>query len=132
MAYQNPSSLAFSSQVEAHEERLQRIEVSYAGLATSSNEALLKFDFLNKQIIDTTKQLSDQIKSSFDGIDEKLEKTASQLNLVCNRVVTLEDSEKHRKSIIKSFKKYFIPLLIAAASVIATQTGQEVWNWMTR
>ncbi len=110
----------FSEQVtEAHEERLQRLEVDMKEVVTATATTGVKMDHLVEKIdagFATINQRMDEGKVRFEKHDEALTK--------------LQTTEDARASRWATVKKATLPLLAVAAGVIATKGGEHLWTWL--
>jgi hypothetical protein len=119
---------SFSDPVtEIHEERLQRLETGMQNVVTSTALTSQKLD-----------QLSDKISEGFITVNKALEKGAQQFDLhdaalseQQAEIEKLKGVEAARIDRWSSIKKAALPLLAAAAGVIATKGGETFWNWLT-
>lgn len=137
MGYSNGNSAA--QLLEAHEDRIQRVERDVAELAKQSAEAILKINFLCQKVDALGEKMSEKLDSSVHDIAQKVEEIAhtaqraqQSAESLSASVSALEEINTKKEKNWEAIKKIAYPLIIAAASVGATQFGQIAWDWLTR
>lgn len=137
MGYSNGNSAA--QLLEAHEDRIQRVERDVAELAKQSAEAILKINFLCQKVDALGEKMSEKLDSSVHDIAQKVEEiahTAQRAQRAAEELTTsvsaLEEINTKKEKNWEAIKKIAYPLIIAAASVGATKFGQIAWDWLTR
>ena len=138
MGYSNGSNAA-QQLLEAHEDRIQRVERDVAELAKQSAEAILKINFLCQKVDALGEKMSEKLDSSVHDIAQKVEEIAHTAQRaqqsaegLSASVSALEQINDRKEKNWEAIKKIAYPLVIAAASVGATQFGQLAWDWLTR
>lgn len=138
-AYSNGSSSAAQQLLEAHEERIQRVEKEVAELATQSAEAVLKIGFLCQKVDALGDRMEEKLDSSVKDIADNVERIALLAQKAHEATEKLSDSVQELQSVNArraenwaSIKKLLFPLLIAAGSVSATEFGKMAWSWLSR
>lgn len=109
-----------------HSERLRNVEADVSEIKISSAV--------------TTKSLehiAEKITTGFAAVNDRLDKGAAQfeahearLDTQDKEIVKIQDVEKTRQSRLSVVKKAVLPLLAAAAGVVATKTGGMLWIWI--
>lgn len=125
MPRQNPYSEAPITEI--HEERIQRLEGSVQTLVVQGAESIIKME-----------HLAEKIEEGFQGINQKLDLGTEQFlahatalgehRADLNKLQEVEAARAARVSIVK---KAALPLLAAAAGVLATKGGESIWLWLT-
>ncbi|NDD55626.1 hypothetical protein EBZ39_17470 [bacterium] len=138
-SYSNGSASASQQLLEAHEERIQRVEKEVAELATQSAEAVLKIGFLCQKVDELGNRMEEKLDSSVRDIADNVERIAHLAQKAHEATEKLSDSVQELQSINArkaenwaSIKKFLFPLLIAAGSVAATELGKMAWSWLSR
>jgi chromosome segregation ATPase len=114
--------------LEAHEDRIQHLESGQQTLISQSTTALVKIDHLGEKI----GILADTLQGSLQEIGAKLDSKTREVEGLSERIKPLEAHKKNFDRRWGAAKRLVLPLLIAAASVIATRFGEQAWTWMVR
>lgn len=111
---------------EAHEERIQRLETSMNQVAATTAAAAVKLD-----------NLVDKCVEGFEKINNRLDRGAAQfdqhesmLNEQRLEISKIKENEAARAARWTTAKKAIIPLVAAAATVIASKFGESIWAWL--
>lgn len=112
------------SVVEFQEERIQRLESGMQTVATTTALTDQKLD-----------HLADTVKEGFMNINERLDRGAAQfdqqaadISKTKADVAQLQAAEHGRSRRWMSIKRAALPILAAAAGVIATKGGESLWT----
>lgn len=139
MAGYSNGAAATQQLLEAHEERIQRVEENVSELAKQSAEAVLKINFLCQKVDALGEKMSEKLDSSVHDISNKVEEIAhlaqkaqKATEELSSSVVALEEINERKSKNWEAAKKFVYPLAIAAASVAATEFGKIAWEWLTR
>lgn len=124
---------------DAHESRIQTLEQNQQLLMVQSTEALLKIDHISEKLRDTAEGIScklqdhsdqstEHLNNSFRELHLKLDATMQAVTVLSPRVESLEQYRDRWNKVLGFVRKVSLPVIAAAASLIATRFGSGVWN----
>lgn len=110
-----------NQQLDAHEDRLQRVEATLQEVVASLAAAGVKLDFLAQRMEEQQCQILDRL----DTAQPESHKTQGRLQ-------ALESELGGRRRRLASIKRWLSPLALAASGVIAIKVGELLWAWLSR
>lgn len=114
--------------LEAHEERLLRLESNVQKLVAQSTESLVRVEYIGKEVKETAARLEEKMDHTLEAMAagfEKVNVAAANREI---RLAVLEAAAASRKAF---WKKVLIPVAVVG-SVISSKFGEQIWAWITR
>lgn len=105
---------------EAHEERIQRLESSMQEVVASTTGTSVKVD-----------HLVTMVKEGFASINARLDQGADQFKKHEADIGAIKAENQARAKRWATVKAAVLPLLAAAAAVVATKFGESVWTFLS-
>jgi len=113
-----------NDQVQAHEERLQRLEEDAAEIAKQG----VQLQHLTIQVSEGFAQISDKIEGLIKPLTEKLEKTDTELEAANKRVAALEVVEERRSRFSANLKKGLWLMAAGALAILGQKVLTLIWT----
>lgn len=118
--------------MEGHEGRIQHLEQTSQKLVGQSTEALVKIDYLSKQVAETHESILDRIEKGFVRIAEDIEAHTKKIENMDDRLESIEVERHQEENKRASYRKFVSPLVIAGATVLVTKYAEQFWMWLSR
>jgi acetylglutamate synthase len=119
-----PSIPGFSVLTEAHEGRLQRLETRVSEVGANVAVTSEKIDHLTSKIEDGFHSVSARL----DKGQQQFDLHEAQLNEHKAEIAKIQADEATRAKRWATVKRGSIALIGAAAGVVATKSGESLWN----
>jgi len=120
-----------SSQVESHEERVQRLEASHQQLAVNNSEALLRIGYLTQRLEESHEAIIDHLNLKFQIIQDKLDNYSKISEGLSPRVDIIEQRWIKTIKFGKIFAKYIVPVVVFIASALGSKIGSTLWGFFS-
>jgi chromosome segregation ATPase len=123
--------------LDAHEERIQRLEQGHAEVA--SQVAVLTqrvdagFDRMSEKIDNALEPVAKKMSWHMEEDAKLTEKVISVIDQVKDndeRIAKIEEKAAKRKASLESFKKNFWVIIVAGAGVLAKELAVAAWHYL--